>query len=70
MRSTKMIDGVVWDGKDPKPSTPTVSRSRPEAGAPSHRMKEPPMVSAVFHTPLEAAAAAAEPRPATEATAA
>jgi nitrate/nitrite transport system substrate-binding protein len=29
MRTSKLIDGVVWDGKDP-PSTPTVSRSRPE----------------------------------------
>ena len=24
---SKLIDGVVWDGKDPKPSTPTASRS-------------------------------------------
>jgi len=29
MRTSKLIDGVVWDGKNPKP-TPTVSRSRPE----------------------------------------
>ena len=49
MRTSKLIDGVVWDGKDPKKYAESF---KVHAG-----LKEHTMVSAVFHSPLEAAPA-------------
>jgi nitrate/nitrite transport system permease protein len=47
MRSSKLIDGVVWDGKDPE----EVRRRLQGRAASAPDREEPTMVSAVFHSP-------------------
>jgi nitrate/nitrite transport system substrate-binding protein len=56
MRSSKLIDGVVWDGKDPaKYADGFKVRARPPE-------EERTMVSAVFHSPLDAPRRPCRPR--------
>ena len=58
MRSSKLMDGVVWDGKDPEEirrrfqDQGLSSTPRLDSSDPPDKQKGPAMVSAVFHNPL------------------
>ena len=56
MRSSKLIDGVVWDGKDPAKYADSF-KVQGQRGL--NDLQEPTMVSAVFHSPPQAACDAA-----------